>query len=140
MSSLIFLPFLASSGLPAAPPSPPSEGLVGLVSFFFCSAIALSVVQWTCRCHRPRPILTDGRSQYSFSSPPEVLAQGQGLVLVGGVQAHPVEVLRSAGQPLKENFEESLPIVDSERHLPCPYFHHNFGAKHSAVTVAEAGI
>src|SRR5437870_9795751 len=43
MSSLIFLPFLASSGLPAAP-SPPSAGLVGRVSFFFCcSAIAPSL-------------------------------------------------------------------------------------------------
>ena len=35
MSSLIFLPFLASSGLPAAP-SPPYAGFVGRVSFFFC--------------------------------------------------------------------------------------------------------
>src|SRR2546422_6238151 len=37
-SSLIFLPFLASSGLAPAASSPPS-GLVGLVSFFFCSAM-----------------------------------------------------------------------------------------------------
>src|SRR3972149_3875365 len=37
-SSLIFLPFLASSALLAAASSP-SGGLVGLVSFFFCSAM-----------------------------------------------------------------------------------------------------
>src|ERR1700730_1796336 len=39
-SSLIFLPFLDRSALPAPASSPPpSLGLVGLVSFFFCSAI-----------------------------------------------------------------------------------------------------
>src|SRR5882724_10742939 len=37
-SSLSFLPFLASSPLPA-PDSSPSAGLLGLVSFFFCSAM-----------------------------------------------------------------------------------------------------
>src|SRR6266478_8909737 len=39
MSSLIFLPFLAISGLADAPSPPPSLGLVGRVSFFFCSAM-----------------------------------------------------------------------------------------------------
>ena len=44
MSSLIYLPFLASSGLGAAP-SPPSAGFAGLTSFFFCSAISPSMGQ-----------------------------------------------------------------------------------------------
>src|SRR5438552_18921650 len=39
MSSLIFLPFFAISGLADAPSPPPSLGLVGRVSFFFCSAM-----------------------------------------------------------------------------------------------------
>src|SRR5688572_31614240 len=43
MSSLIFLPFLASSGLAAAPSPPPSDGFVGRVSFFFCSAMRPSI-------------------------------------------------------------------------------------------------
>src|SRR5882762_4614689 len=44
-SSLIFLPFLATSGL-AVPASPPSLGFVGRVSFFVCSAIG-PIASWS---------------------------------------------------------------------------------------------
>src|SRR5712692_7288149 len=50
-SSLIFLPFLLRSALPA-PPSSPSAGLVGFVSFFFCSAMRAHLL---APCRGPRP-------------------------------------------------------------------------------------
>src|SRR5437867_7351213 len=57
MSSLIFVPFLASSALPL-PPSPHSAGLLGRVSFSFCcSGICLSVpsaFSWTRERQRHR--------------------------------------------------------------------------------------
>src|SRR5262249_6954993 len=85
MSSLIFLPFLASSALPF-PPSPPSAGLLGRVSFFFCSAICPSVPRDRAGqppgTRSPACILADGCTCHAFSTPPELLAERQGLVLV----------------------------------------------------------
>src|SRR5215470_6341237 len=46
-SSLIFFPFLATSGL-APPPSSPSLGLLGLTSFFFCSAMTTHLLAPPC--------------------------------------------------------------------------------------------
>src|SRR5213083_683082 len=125
MSSLIFLRFLASSGLPAAP-SPPSAGLVGFVSFFFCcSAIVPSLDAF----YHPRS-----------RSTAEVFAEGQGLVLVGGAQADPVDALRARPQALEPNLERGLAVIDQERHLPGPHLHHHLRAQHAPVAKAEAGV
>src|SRR5437899_1679548 len=119
MSSLIFLPFLASSGLGAAP-SPPSAGLVGLTSFFFCSAISPSMGQRAVsqRPCRKVPETTTARIlARPFSQASEVLAEGQGLPLVGRAQARTIDPLGARSKPLEQDFERGLAVVHHERYL-----------------------
>src|SRR6185503_2912308 len=120
MSSLIFLPFLASSGLAAAPSPPPSDGFVGRVSFFFCSAMRPSIGARDGVHDRPVTssplILTEAQTPQYLCYPPgsalEVLAQAQRLMLVGGAQPDPVDAPRPATQPLEPHLEGGLAVVD----------------------------
>src|SRR5437879_13408764 len=111
MSSLIFLPFFAISGLADAPSPPPSLGLVGRVSFFFCSAmwplhractrVARQVVTPPRLHSNPNrhPLPRKTRESRAGGSAPEVLAQPQRLALVRGGQADPVGPLGPAAGP-----------------------------------------
>src|SRR3989454_10862964 len=150
MSSLIFLPFFAISGLAAPPSPPPSFGLVGRVSFFFCSAIVAP--PWApnrvaCRSsprhafiltEAPSPARSDNRA--GRGSAPEVLAQAQGLVLVRRGQPHSVHPLGPAAEPLEPDLEGGLAVVDHERHLPRPHLHNNLRAENAPIAESEAGI
>src|SRR2546426_10842840 len=108
MSSLIFFPFLASSGF-ALPPSPPSDGFVGRVSFFFCSAISPSIGTgpWSLHHERVYPGILACRSHAIGQPGPEghvgapcrsaraakLLAQREGLVLVRRSQTGAIHAL-----------------------------------------------
>src|SRR5262245_57503195 len=107
MSSLIFLPFLASSGLALPPSPPPSAGFVGRVSFLFCSAILPSIgLAPVVHAHQgdnyPRILAcridANGRLP---PRPPELLAEGEGLVLVGRAEPDPVEAIGPVGDALE---------------------------------------
>src|SRR2546425_6352773 len=145
MSSLIFLPFLASSGFAAPPSPPPSEGFVGRVSFLFCSAMSPSIGHGPVS-HRPGTAYARHSSMpfscqpYGPSGPAKLFTQGQGLMLIGRAEADAVEALRAGRDTLEPDLERRLTVVQHERHLAGPHFHHDLGPEHRAVTVAESGI
>src|SRR5262245_25061088 len=145
MSSLIFLPFLATSGLADAP-SPLSEGLLGRVSLRFCSAITPSVGYRTWSASLgPYTILTDEGVACNVVPGPsvgsaEVLAQGQGLVLVRQCQPGAVHSFGGTAQPLEPHLEKGLAVVDEKRHFPGPHLHHHPGPEHAAIAEAESRV
>src|SRR5438046_1850070 len=149
MSSLIFLPFLAISGLADAPSPPPSLGLVGRVSFFFCSAMwplhglppSRAQVVTPPRPHSNRaPLRRKKRDSRVGGSAPEVLAQAERLVLVRRGQPDPVDPLGPATEPLEPDLEGRLAVVDHERHLPRSHLHNNLRAENAPVAESEPGI
>src|SRR5262245_13692130 len=152
MSSLIFLPFLASSGLPAAPSPPPSAGFVGRVSFLFCSAMLPSIgartvfrrVSKGATCqHSSIPGAAGNHSEPAFgrgSAPAELLAEAEGLVLVGRTQPGPVQLLGRGPQALEPDLERCLAVVHHERYLARADLHHHLGAQHRTVPPAEPRV
>src|SRR5947209_1868441 len=153
MSSLIFLPFFAISGLADAPSPPPSLGLVGRVSFFFCSAMSGPSIG-LARASRDRslprhafiltptdtPAPARSVNREDRGSAPEVLAQAQRLALVRGGQADPVDPLGPAAEPLEPDLEGRLAVVNHERHLPGTYLHNNLRAENAPIAEPEAGV
>src|SRR5262245_56694340 len=71
---------------------------------------------------------------------PELLAEGQCLLLVRGADAHALPALRPAGQSLEADLEQGLTVIDHERHLARPHFHDHLGPQDAAVARAEARI
>src|SRR5262249_22816641 len=152
MSSLIFLPFLASSGLPAAPSPPPSAGFVGRVSFLFCSAMLPSIGARTvsrrvskalpdCILAFPVPPGTiPNRPLVPGSAPTELLAEAQGLVLVGRTKVGAIQVLGRGPQALEPDLERYLAVVHHERYLAGADLHDHFGAQHGAVSPTESRV
>src|SRR5712691_8803827 len=100
-SSLIFFPFLATSGL-AVPASAPSLGLVGRVSFFVCSAIG--------------PI-----ASWPPAGPAPGLDGGEYDPLLALVLPLPVRVGHQAGliKLEEEDLRDPLVSIDSSRERGC---------------------
>src|SRR5919109_2588313 len=70
----------------------------------------------------------------------EVLAQAQGLVLVGRPEPHAVDTARATAQPLEPYLERDLAVVHQEWHLARADLHDHLGAQHGPVAEAEARI
>src|SRR5438094_5036169 len=117
MSSLIFLPFLASSGLAAAP-SPPSAGSAGLPS----SSAQPSRPPWgNGPCGESSRTATACILACPLSQAFEVLTEGQHLALVGRAQARAIDALGAGAEALEPHLERRLAVIDHERHLACPH-------------------
>src|SRR5712692_8895370 len=133
MSSLIFLPFLASSGFAAPPSLPPSAGFVGRVSFRFCSAMSPSIGHGPCRTVQAATyvgiLACRLRASRIGSRPPELFAQRQGLVLIGRTEADAVETVGPLRDALEPHLERRLTVVQHERHLASPHFHDDLGSQ-----------
>src|SRR5207249_12329883 len=61
----------------------------------------------------------------------KVFTEGQGLVLIRGAQADPVDPFRPRPEPLEPDLERGLAVVDQERHLPGPHFHNHLRAQNA---------
>src|SRR5439155_22389857 len=75
-----------------------------------------------------------------LSQAPEVLAEGQGLPLVGRADPDAIDPLGSRAQTLEQDLERRLAVVDHERHLARPHLHDHLGAQNRPVAPAESGV
>src|SRR5262249_32150644 len=93
----------------------------------------------------PYAILTDEGVACNVVAGPsdgsaEVLAQGQGLVLVRRGQPGTVHSFGRTAQPLAPHLEKGLAVVDENRHSPGTHLHHPPGSEHAALAEADPRV
>jgi len=57
-----------------------------------------------------------------------MLAQRQGLLLIGRAETDPIQLVRHVEHPIIDHFKKSLTIVNEKRHVVWAYFKYNLRA------------
>src|SRR5262249_49809297 len=82
----------------------------------------------------------ESRRSRPSARPPEVLAEREGLVLVGRPETNPIQPFGPSPETLEGDSEQRLTVVDDEGNLPGSDLHDDLGAEQGAIAVSESRI